>query len=63
MREYEIGTYTEDDSRFHEMLEEARKLSPEERDREIERYEKEMFEQVKSLKKEKIKVGNVTFNI
>jgi hypothetical protein len=63
LSEFGIGTYTEDDSRLDEMLSEVRKLSPEERDREIEIYEREMRESVKTLKKGPIKVGNVTFNI
>lgn len=61
--EFEIGTYTEDDSRLDEMLNEVRKMSPEERDREIARYEREMRESVKTINEGKIKVGNITFSI
>ena len=63
MNEFEIGTYTEDDSRLDEMLNEVRKMSPEERDREIARYEREMRESAKAINNGKIKVGNITFNI
>ena len=51
MNEFEIGTYTEDDSRLDEMLNEARKMLPEERDREMARYEREMKESVKTKNK------------
>ena len=46
-----------------EVMKSMGKLSPEERDREIEIYGREMRESVKTLKKGPIKVGNVTFNI
>jgi hypothetical protein len=63
MTEYEIGTYTEDDSRAEELLKEVEKMTADELHKEMQRLEYEMLHDPKYQKVEKEPIKGIKFCI